>query len=120
MKFYALTIILLGYGIALKGQDLAEKYTSRVHIADTTGQLVFETLPVKSKVKLDPEKIYFWYAANRIHETQGGLGGKPLNGTYQASFPNKQIKNSGNFTKGLKNGVWNVWDKRGLLKNTYT
>ncbi|RZJ76970.1 MAG: hypothetical protein EOO45_00370 [Flavobacterium sp.] len=47
--------------------------------------------------------------------TQGGIGGKLLQGEYREFYLNKNLKVKGSFDKGLKDGQWNHWTENGTL-----
>lgn len=58
---------------------------------------------------------YHWYGSNKINVTQGGMGGKLLQGEYREFYLNKNLKVKGSFNKGLKEGQWNQWTENGML-----
>ena len=73
---------------------------------------LFENIQ-KQQTKND--RYYFWYMNKVIHSTQGGYTGQLLNGHYIAFYPDKNLKEEGNFKAGLKDGVWKTWDQKGNL-----
>jgi hypothetical protein len=72
--------------------------------------------PVKRQVFARPDKNYYWYSANHIHNTQGGFSGKLINGMYNDYYSNKNLKEQGRFLNGLKTGVWKTWSPEGRLQ----
>lgn len=87
-------------------------YKVTVHYSDYN--VVAHVEPVE-KISLSSDKTYFWFGGNQIHTTQGGYSGKLLNGTYEELYPEKSLKESGNFKEGLKTGIWKNWTKEGIL-----
>src|ERR1700712_5297645 len=49
---------------------------------------------------------YYWVKAGKIYKTEGGYGGKVLDGLYEEYYPNKNLFQQGEFKKGLKDKVW--------------
>jgi antitoxin component YwqK of YwqJK toxin-antitoxin module len=43
-----------------------------------------------------------------------------LNGHYIAFYPDKNLKEEGNFKTGLKDGVWKTWNRKGDLTGVTT
>lgn len=58
-------------------------------------------------------KFYFWTKAQHLQSTQGASSGQLLHGTFEAFYTSKQLARKGEFSKGLKNGTWNFWNKDG-------
>jgi hypothetical protein len=88
---------------------------NRVRITEPDRVIVAETEPVSYVRHPKPDLIYYWYGAGAIHSTQGGFGGKPLDGLYNEYYPDKNLKEQGQFKKGLKNGIWKSWNDDGTL-----
>jgi antitoxin component YwqK of YwqJK toxin-antitoxin module len=88
-------------------------YKVRITLPDMT--ILAEINPISSNPYAKPALFYYWYQANAIHSTQGGFSGKLLNGAYNEYYPNKNLKSQGNYKKGLKTGLWKVWNKDGTL-----
>ena len=44
--------------------------------------------------------------------TQGGYNGRLLNGDFRVFYPNKNLKENGNYQFGLKEGTWISGDLR--------
>lgn len=62
-----------------------------------------------------PDKIYYWYKAQRVLGTQGGSSGQLLHGLFESFYGNKQLCEKGTYCKGLKDGEWNHWRTDGTL-----
>jgi hypothetical protein len=75
-----------------------------------------EVNPVKRLPIVKTGLVYYWYSANQVHFTQGGYSGQLLNGVYTEYYQNKNLKQQGMFNRGLKDGVWKMWNKDGTLK----
>ena len=118
-KYYYLLMIMLCAG-NLTAQHLPVDNTNRIRITDTGQVQLLEILPVKKGPDTDPAAEYYWYSANKVHQTQGGYSGRLLNGSYTAYYLNKELRAQGNFVRGLKKGIWKQWDQQGRLLNYYT
>lgn len=88
---------------------------SQIRIIDTIQEVRADLLPYKTDPKIKNDRYYFWYLNNKIHSTQGGYNGELLNGHYIAFYPDKNLKEEGDFKRGLKDGPWKTWDPKGDL-----
>jgi antitoxin component YwqK of YwqJK toxin-antitoxin module len=88
---------------------------TQVRIIDTTQEIRADIEPYKSEPKIKNDRYYFWYLNKVIHSTQGGYSGTLLNGHYVAFYPDKNLKEEGNFNRGLKDGEWKTWNRKGDL-----
>lgn len=88
---------------------------TKIHLLDSGRQIVAEILPLKKRFAPKPSRLYYWYANNRIQKTQGGYSGKILQGNYTEYWPNKNVKEQGEFYHGLKNKEWKYWNEYGFL-----
>lgn len=69
-----------------------------------------EIFDVSTKApKAKPQRLYHWYASQKVHNTQGGYSGKLLDGDYSSYYPNKQLARQGKYRKGLADGNWKEW-----------
>lgn len=75
--------------------------------------------PVKSMTIL-ADRDYYWFSGKQINNTQGGYGGKLLNGEFKEYDISKGLKVSGAFLRGLKSGVWKSWRENGKLLDDYS
>jgi hypothetical protein len=71
------------------------------------------------KVSPQSDRYYYWLSGQSINVTQGGFSGKLLNGSFESFYLNKNLKESGSFASGLKNGEWNHWNDQGVLIGQY-
>lgn len=96
-------------------QKMPELSLYKIHINQTDKTIVAEIKEVSKAPRLKRNVFYYWYSANAIHSTQGGYSGTLLNGSYNEYYLNKNIREQGNFKKGVKTGIWRSWDKDGML-----
>ncbi len=116
MKNFLLLLFLLP--VFASAQKLSDYGFDKVRIVDTGKIIQAETKPVSSPPNVHSDRLYFWYAANKIHSTEGGFSGRLLNGSYNEFYPDKNLREQGNFKKGLKDGVWKSWDEDGTLDSS--
>jgi hypothetical protein len=121
-KIFPLILILLlskAYAQHLIGHDNGTRpmqvNNNKLMITDSTQVIQADLLPYKSDPKIKDDRYYFWTADNIIHSTQGGFNGQLLNGHYTAFYTDKNLKEEGGFDRGLKQGTWKTWDKKGAL-----
>ena len=100
---------------AAYSQKLPDYGLNKVRITEQNKIIVAEIEPVSSHPSIKPNLYYYWYNANTIHISQGGFSGKLLNGPYIEYYTDKNLKEQGNFKKGLKDGVWKSWNEEGTL-----
>jgi len=91
-----------------------------IHIADSGKIIRTQVNPVSGPVHTKPALLYYWFANNAIHEQQGGFSGKLLNGRYEESDKNHNLKQQGTFRDGLKDGTWKTWGDAGRLASIVT
>jgi len=99
-----------------KGANDDNDYT-QIRIVDSTQEIRADVLPYKKDPKIKNDRYYYWYYNNLIHSTQGGYNGQLLNGHYVAFYPDKNLKEEGDFKTGLKDGEWKTWNSKGDLTN---
>jgi len=61
------------------------------------------------------DRDYYWVRAQTMVVTQGGIGGTPLHGMFQGFHPDGQLREQGQFERGLKDGEWRSWNLSGRL-----
>jgi len=93
---------------------------SQIRIIDSSQEIRADVLPFKTDPKIKNDRYYYWYLNKVIHSTQGGYNGQLLNGHYVAFYPDKNLKEEGNFKKGLKDGEWKSWNPKGDLTSVAT
>lgn len=114
LQLFILGVSLLGTARGQSYSDAFLNYKVTAHYPDHN--VVAYAKPAE-RVSLLSDRVYYWFAGNEIHFTQGGYSGKLLNGDYQDYYMNKNLKESGSFDKGLKKGIWKNWTEEGLLKD---
>jgi len=96
-------------------QKLPDYGLNKVRIIQSDKIIVAEIDPISSDPSIKPNLAYYWYSANAVHTTQGGFSGKLLNGQYSEYYPDKNLKEQGEFKKGLKDGIWRSWNDDGTI-----
>jgi antitoxin component YwqK of YwqJK toxin-antitoxin module len=103
----------------ISGSVSAQKYQDygldKVRIVEPDKIIQAEIIPVTTEPGIKSDRFYYWYSSNKIHYSQGGFSGKLLNGAYNEYYLNKNLKEQGNFKKGLKKGTWKSWNEDGTL-----
>ncbi len=93
-----------------------EKYPSlSVHQNDL--KIVFHYCD--SKIKPSDDVMYYWMKYRVVHTTEGGYAGQLLHGDYQEYFISGQLKTSGTFKKGAKEGQWKIWYENGKTEGIF-
>ncbi|WP_026898454.1 toxin-antitoxin system YwqK family antitoxin [Daejeonella oryzae] len=118
MKFAIVYVFLIFTINSVYSQQKIDLGLNKVRIYESDLSILAEIHPIKSMGQIYTDRDYYWCSANEIHSTQGGFGGKLLNGTYIEYFPNKNLRVYGYYRNGLKNGVWKSWNSCGKL-NAY-
>ncbi|TND10227.1 MAG: hypothetical protein FD123_475 [Bacteroidetes bacterium] len=117
MKHPSFLLLLLFHFSCLPAQKIPGKiktYTVHLSCSDYTAKATVLNTPAVSKAK--PELTYYWYAANKVNQTQGGFDGKLLDGIYTAHYLDNNLKEKGKFVKGLKQGAWINWHANGKIR----
>lgn len=91
-----------------------------IELVVTTADSVMKIhIPTELKeVKFKTNRLYYWYAANKIHSNIGGASGKVLVGDYKVFGSSGELIAYGKFKNGLKNGEWKYWSSEGKLLRT--
>jgi len=117
---YIILIFLCFLCCGAFAQKLPDYGLNKVRITQPDKIIVAEIEPVSSDPAIKPNLLYYWYSANAVHTTQGGFSGKLLNGQYTEYYPDRNLKEQGEFKKGLKDGVWKSWNIDGTIAVTTT
>ena len=115
-----LLVFLLTGTIAFSQKKYPDIGLNKVRMYLSDKSVLAEINPVKNIGNIFTDRIYYWYGTNQINLTQGGYSGRLLNGIYLEYFLNKNIKISGYYDNGLKEGIWKSWDSDGILIDYYT
>jgi hypothetical protein len=67
-------------------------------------------------IKTVAQKWYSWFGHDTVLSTAGSYNGRVLDGEYKVLYPGGNIKETGNFSMGLKTGVWRSWHPDGSLQ----
>ncbi|HSZ72324.1 MAG TPA: hypothetical protein VK750_06575 [Cytophagaceae bacterium] len=113
---FFLVMIVHAFFIHAWGQKVDYSVTNMVTVVYNDYFVYAHFSADEEDIKIDDEKIYYWYAANDIKKTRGGYDGKILHGLYTAFYKNKNLMEKGMFSHGLKKGVWKSWYLNGELK----
>ncbi len=62
---------------------------------------------------------YYWCKAQKLLVTQGGVGGKVIDGNFLKFYHSGQLAEKGFFRMGLKHGIWKTWYLNGSLRSIY-
>ena len=71
---------------------------------------------IKEVEKFHPEKLYYWYRSQELHQSIGQSGGEVLHQQFKKFDRNNQLVEEGSFDYGLKNEKWKEWYSNGALK----
>ncbi|MBE9585986.1 hypothetical protein IM792_16145 [Mucilaginibacter sp. JRF] len=115
-----LYILLFLFSSVAQAQIVPTDAFQKIRLTQGDKTLLAEIKPTGSIPKVKPGLWYHWYSAGQINTTQGGFSGKPLNGDYKEWYLNKNLKEQGQFERGLKTGLWKSWRDDGTLAATYT
>jgi antitoxin component YwqK of YwqJK toxin-antitoxin module len=109
------------YSTSTSGKvNVTEDNSDQIRLIDTAQEIRADILPYKSDPKIKNDRYYFWYLNKVIHSTQGGFSGQLLNGHYVSYYPDKNLKEEGDFKRGLKDGTWKTWNQKGDLTAVVT
>ncbi len=120
VKMYkkSIVLVLLLLPLFVNGQGDFKTYDKRnIHINFPDSIVKVEINNKKNEVKPVTGKDYYWYYAGKIHFNKGGYRGNLLDGKYTVFTPEKDLLASGQFHKGLKQGVWKRWYPNGALQS---
>jgi hypothetical protein len=116
--FLPLILVLTSLGAKAQDEDdrlLSNALDRRTIIRKDTLYL-FYVAPEEKIVKPDPKKIYYWFNKDTILTSIGNFGGRVLDGAFKSYYPGKNLKESGLFRFGLKDGEWTSWYPDGSLE----
>ncbi|WP_205511067.1 toxin-antitoxin system YwqK family antitoxin [Longitalea arenae] len=119
MKLIVFPVLLLISGNACKtGQELDTAPLNRVVLNKSDTIYQFYTIkPTPRKPQLNASDYYYWFRADTVLVTRNGFDGKLLHGEYRSFYPNKNLKESGQFEYGLKSREWKSWFSNGELQS---
>lgn len=85
-------------------------------ISDKDFRYEFYTTPQKIKPKTN--KTYYWFKGGLIHNAQAGISGELLDGDFTKMFHSNQLAEQGKFKLGVKHGFWKTWHENGKIATT--
>ena len=69
--------------------------------------------------KADHSKMYYWFKAGKVHNSESSIGGLLLHNAYSKYYRSNQLAEKGAFNYGLKNDLWTSWFENGLVNEQY-
>jgi len=86
------------------------------------GDVIYQIqlLPDPSKVKLNEQTTYYWFAQGKIQRSVGNFNGKLLDGNFIATHIDGELLEKGFYKEGVKDGKWQQWYQSGQTKKIYT
>lgn len=75
----------------------------------------YEFYTTDNVVSPKEDRQYYWFKGGTIHNSEFGVGGELLDGTYNKFYHSNQLAENGDFKNGLKNGYWKNWYASGTL-----
>ena len=73
-------------------------------------------IELKEPNSLNSHKMYYWFKSGQIHQSLSTIGGYVLHGNFVKYYRSNQLAEKGNFSHGLKTGIWRSWHENGLIK----
>ncbi len=122
-SFFLATCIFVISSTKLSAQkytepDKLKQFNITVNYDDNTVKT--QMLSQSKDIKINNDRTYMWYGAQKIMETKGGYEGKLIHGKYAAFYLNNQLKEQGQIKYGLKNKEWKYWYPDGKLREIIT
>ena len=99
-----------------KGQNT----TREIIIKHPDSTVIFHVVNEKVDLKLDLNKVYYWYYGNTISKNLGAVSGYILHGKYEVLTKENKLISQGTFEYGLKDGIWQKFYAPGGLKERLT
>jgi hypothetical protein len=96
-------------------RQTADALNRRVLNHHDTLTFFFAVLPDKP-IRCEQNRMYYWFRRDTVLTTAGGYDGRVLDGEYKVLYPNKNLRENGNFNMGIKTGVWKTWYPDGALE----
>jgi MORN repeat variant len=87
-----------------------------VTLRDSTTHIIAHLMVEKNHASCSNKLDYYSFKSGKIFKTQGAINGTALQGLYRELYESGELKESGNFSHGLKDGVWKSWYNNGNLK----
>ncbi len=85
-------------------------------ITDTRYRYEFYVTSNEPDVRKD--RTYYWFKGGTIHTSENGISGELLHDKFEKFYLNNQLAEKGEFSRGLKVGMWKTWHANGVLEST--
>ena len=118
MRFLSIVFILISFG-SFGQKKVAPTEHNTIVVNQTEATYKFQTSQEKLETNPINELTYYWCKSNEIHTTKGGYYGMLLYGTYSVFYLSEQLKEQGEFDKGLKTGEWKTWFENGEIREIF-
>ncbi|MGK4569003.1 toxin-antitoxin system YwqK family antitoxin [Flavobacterium sp. 3HN19-14] len=112
MKTKLLNILLV---VAFALQSFSDPYTIK-RITDT--EFKYEFYTTDKVITPKENRTYYWFKGGAIHNSQSGMAGLLLDGDFTKMYLNNQLAEQGEFSNGLRNGLWKTWYPNGILESS--
>lgn len=83
----------------------------------TDAAFKYEFYTTQESINPKEGKTYYWFKGGAIHNSQSGMAGELLHGKYTKMYLSNQLAEQGEFTNGLKSGVWKTWYTNGIMES---
>src|SRR4051812_5239292 len=95
-KLYLLFLLVVkSFCCQAQNEFLKQVVQDRITINSTDSTVVTYLWPSKEEIKVDEEKVYYWYKANQIRTSRGGYAGELLHGNYTCYYIDQNLKQKG-------------------------
>lgn len=85
-------------------------------IADKEFKYEFYVTNKEPSIKSD--RMYYWFKGGSIHNSENGVSGELLNEDFEKFYLSNQLAEKGEFSRGLKVGLWKTWHPNGVIEST--
>ena len=121
MRYLVLFYIVIVVGILIPALTKAQVHPKKVKhqdivLSSVEGDKKFQTInDLDPNIRTKNDRWYHWYHPHDLHITAGDYSGRLLDGEYKSFFPKGDLKEKGEFKKGLKSGQWKSWYENGTV-----
>jgi len=115
MKLSLYILLLLSFTSFNNVNYLDDDDGKTIHLSDENYKYTIQIINKELKTTL-PDRMYYWYKAQEIHNSIGEYDGQLLNGKYTKNYKSNQLAEKGYFKKGLKKDKWTKWYENGNIK----
>lgn len=117
MKNYILLLLIIAFAPIKMVGEIPSPSIRKVQI-HADNHLIETSVLVNTdkKFKINRDHFYHWLAFDKIQINEGGYSGQLLHGSYMVYNNEGKLVEQGQFTHGLKSGVWYLWDDYGNVQ----